>query len=413
MHRPLQPATAVIATAVIVLAACTDSAITSPTPPKTPEPSVAMKAWKPGPGDTCPISVHDQYATIGPDGKLYPTWHPPVDPATGCTFGHEHGRDPSGSPLYQAAGKIPFGYANEQLAAYDPTGMRHEDHVGHKIEWEASLAMHINGIPTDIRCDVLAKLHQGTHSKDAFTNNLHEIVYHLKCTDGSELHITMMSAIGKPGEFVRTCDRTASVSVGPATPANSPVGGGKRIIADRACVDQFVLVPAGQSSAFNTGLRESWQTSNTVRLPNGKALAHFNPYFQVVSPSRFYEPARPDLTGRSLGICYETESNGDRARGGPCGLVSNLAQGSVTFDDPRSPFNGVLRVVDINTNRISNSAGPEVWYTDPFGGHAAPAPFPGSIRQFIAALDNTAVPFNGPTIGGTRSYGGPGVHAPN
>ena len=42
----------------------------------------------------------------------------------------------------------------------------------------------------EIRCDVLTKLHQGTHSKDAFTNNLHELAYHIRCTDGTELHIT-------------------------------------------------------------------------------------------------------------------------------------------------------------------------------------------------------------------------------
>ena len=39
----------------------------------------------------------------------------------------------------------------------------------------------------EIRCDVLTKLHQGTHSKDAFTNNLHELAYHIRCTDGTEL----------------------------------------------------------------------------------------------------------------------------------------------------------------------------------------------------------------------------------
>jgi len=34
----------------------------------------------------------------------------------------------------------------------------------------------VAGSVLEVRCDVLTKLHQGTHSKDAFTNNLHELV---------------------------------------------------------------------------------------------------------------------------------------------------------------------------------------------------------------------------------------------
>jgi len=390
--------------------ACNTGSFDPPEAP--PEPSRGMAAWRPGPTDTCPVAVHDRYSVVGPDGKLYPTWHPPVDLSTGCTFGHEHGRDPTGSTLFAGTGAIPFGYANEQLDLYDPTGPRHEDHVGHKVEWENGMVMRVDGFPIGVQCDVLTKLHQGTHSKDAFANNLHEIVYHLRCTDGNELHVTLMSAIGRPGEFARSCDRAALVAVGPATPANSPVGGGKRVISDRGCVDQFVLVPAGQSSQFNTGLRESWQTSNSVRRADGRTLAHFNPYFQVLAPSRYYDAARQDLVGRTVDLCYETDANGERARGGGCVLLP-AELSALPFDDVRSPFNGVDRFVDINANRIANAAGPEVWYTDPFGRHGATAPFRGSIKQFIAKLDNTAIPFTGPAIGNNRSYGGVGVHAPN
>lgn len=39
--------------------------------------------------------VHAQYQTVGPDGRLYATWHPRVDPVYGCHFGHEHGSDPA------------------------------------------------------------------------------------------------------------------------------------------------------------------------------------------------------------------------------------------------------------------------------------------------------------------------------
>ena len=81
--------------------------------------SIAYGVWAPGPHDTCTRADHDRYSVIGPDSLLYPTWHPPVDPVTGCTFGHEHGRDPRGSALYQDVGDLPFGYANQQLDIYD------------------------------------------------------------------------------------------------------------------------------------------------------------------------------------------------------------------------------------------------------------------------------------------------------
>ncbi len=402
---------------IVVLAGCNgDKTAGLDDPRANARPSVAYVTWNPGPGDTCPVAVHNKYSTVGPDGKLYPTWHPPVDPETGCTFGHEHGRDPHGSHLYGSVGDIPFGYANEQLDTWDPTGMRHEDHVGHKVEWENDVEMHLDGIADavlTIKCDILVKLHQGTHSKDAFTNNLHELVYHIKCADGTELHVTTMNPIGRPGGFTRTCDG-ARIEVGPPTPANSPEGGGQRVIPDRNCVDRFVLVPAGQNSSFSNGLHESWQTSTSIRKDDGTTLVSFNPYFQVNFPSRFYDPSLADITGRPIAVCYETEANGDKARGGPCASSTNNGTiPGITYNDPRSGFNGVSRFVDINSNRVDNSDGPEVWYTDPFGKHAKTSPFAGSIRQFISRTNNTAVPFNGPRLGDGRNYGGTGVHPPN
>src|SRR5712692_6612824 len=269
-------------------------------------PSAAFGLWTPGPGDTCTKDIHDQYAVVGPDGKLYPTWHPPVDPATGCTFGHEHGRDPRGSNLYKEVGAIPFGYANEQLDAWDPANPRHEDHFGHKVEWANDIQLHFGNDPANqlfnITCDVLVKLHQGTHSKDAFTNNLHELAYHIRCSDGTELHVTKLIAIGTPGQFDRSCNGDSSVIVGPATPANSPDGGGRRIIPDRTCAVQL-LVPAGQTSNWDL-LHESWQTSSDVCTADGHGLAFFNPYFQVFLPSRFYDPSAANITGRPIDVCF-------------------------------------------------------------------------------------------------------------
>ncbi len=379
--------------------------------------SIAYGLWNPGSNDTCTKAIHDGYAVAGPDGKLYPTWHPPVDPATGCSFGHEHGRDPRGSNLSNDVGAIPLGYANEQLEIWDPANPRREDHFGHKFEWENDVPLRFGSDAADqlfdIRCDVLIKMHQGTHSKDAFTNNVHELVYHIRCTDGTELHVTKMVAIGTPGEFVSSCADTTIVAGAP-TPANSPDGGGQRIIPDRSCADRL-LVPAGQTSDWGL-LRESWQMSESFRTEDGRGLAFINPYFQAFLPSRFFDPSAPNVTGRPIDVCYWVGPNGERARGGPCDNSTNRgADTGVLFNDPRSAFNGAARVFDINATVISNREGPTVWYTDPYGRHGRTEPFPGSVRQYIAKMDNDLNNIfpSGPGIGRSRPYTGQGVHAPN
>ncbi len=382
--------------------------------------SHAVGIWEPGPMDTCTREIHDSYTTVGPDSKEYPTWHPPTDPATGCSFGHEHGRDPRGSNLYAEVGAIPFGYANEQLDSFDPALQRHEDHVGHKIDWENDFELHYSGdvagqILQGARCDALVKLHQGSHSRDAFTNNVHELVYHIRCDDGTDMSLSILAAIGTPGEFVSTCDRDIRIIAGSPTPLGSPSGGGKRIIPTRDCVEQHMLVPPGERSNFSAALRESWQLSQSIRTASGRTVASVNPYFNVMRPSRFYDPAQEGLVGRPVAVCYEETTSGERAEGSDCDeSTANGSLPDVSWDDPRSVFDGSQRSVDINSNRINNADGPEIWYTDPFGKNARPEPFPGSVRQYIGAVDNVlAVNPSGPTFGNRRDYGGPSVHAPN
>jgi len=407
----------VVALCAASLASCNDSSPTSAAVDLSAvSPGRSFGIWTPGKTDTCSPDTHDRYATVGPDGKKYPTWHPPVDPATGCSFGHEHGRDPRGSALYRETGDMPFGYANEQLDVAQLGMQRHEDHVGHKVEWENDVQLRLKGGAggvIELRCDVLVKLHQGTHSKDAFTNNLHELIYHLRCSDRTELHVTMLSAIGRPGEFVSSCGGT--IHAGMATPANSPAGGGHRRLPDASCLLPRMLVTDGQQSDFNA-LHESWETHNEIRTADGKRLALFDPYFQVFRPSRYYDASLEGFVGRPVALCAVTIDD-RRARGSECSGMSTTVDGvlqGLDYDDPQSRFNGVRRQVDVNNNIISNANGPTVWYSDPFGRNARPTPFPGSIRQVIARLDNNyGVGVDGPVLGGNRNYGGSGVRAPN
>ncbi|MEO8032063.1 MAG: hypothetical protein ABI765_14530 [Gemmatimonadota bacterium] len=99
-----------------------------------------------------------------------------------------------------------------------------------------------------------------------------------------------------------------------------------------------------------------------------------------------YDQSLASITGQMIEACFYPDTNGELAHW----------------------------VVDTNGNFLDNEQGPEVWYTDPLGGHASQAPFPGSIRQFIARKPNAdKFRFDGPGIGDDRDYGGNGVHAPN
>jgi len=370
--------------------------------------SGALGMWSPSGGDTCSRELHDSYSVVGPDGLRYPTWHPAVDPS-GCTFGHEHGRDPHGSNLYAEVGDIPFGYANQHLVESGFGAPRNEDHFGHKVEWENGMLMRAGNTGTatiEIRCDVLTKLHQGTHSPDAFTNNLHEVAYHIRCTDGTAFSATLLTPIGTPGELVANCDRDRHVMAGTATPPNSPDGGGKRAVPDHSCVFSNINRTDGGTPRFDSALRESWEVSASLRRADGHWLASFNPYYQVMDPSRYHAPGADRQMLRPIDLCYTDAARGrDRCAG--------LPSTPVAWDDERSPFKGVRRFVDVNGNFVSNADGPNVWYTDPLGRNGRTTPFPGSIRQWIAKRNNDGLGLHGVVMGRDRDYNARGVRAPN
>jgi hypothetical protein len=261
------------------------------------------------------------------------------------------------------------------------------------------------GNVVSIECDILVKLHQGTHSPDAFTNNLHEVAYHIRCSDGTGFSATVLTPIGAAGELVVGCDRETHIDAGTANPAISPDGGGQRAIPAATCVQDQVIAPADGRPRFDNALHESWEISTSLRTTSGHTLAAFNPYFQVRDPSRFFDAGLPGLA-RPIDLCYLAQVRGrDRC--------AALGTDSVGWNDPRSPFKGVRRVVDVNGNFVSNEDGPNVWWTDALGRNGRPEPFPGAIRQWVASRDNDGLDLHGPTIGRNRNYDAPGVRAPN
>lgn len=366
----------------------------------------------------CTREVHARYWTWGPDGRVYPTWHPPRDPS-GCAFGHEHGDDPRTSVLFATVGFIPFGYANEQLAPSDPASRRDEDHVGHKIgagDGVPVRATNASDSPVVATCDALQMMHQGLHSPDAFTNNLHQMSYNVRCRyldDGGtiETRFTALVPVGQPGGF-SVSEQCASEThkrrdgVGAVTPADSPTGTGDRFIADAVCASEIV---AGDGDINR--INELWVygalASNAGQLKRFEIVT----FLFSSNPARYYDPAAPGRTGYTVDLCYRGAS------GFQCDQVRRLTERTgqkITYDDPRSPFNGAARLMSPDHLVIQNT-GPSTVYTDVFGKRFSATPFPGAIRQYIAG-NHAYDQHQGAINLQFRNYAGntaDGVHAPN
>lgn len=366
--------------------AATPTASLQPSPTSAPPTATSVPPTATAPsgqevpvrGQLCPAWVHDRYVTTGPDGKQYATWHPPVDEEFGCTFDHEHGDDPRTSVLFNEVGMPPFGYVNAI------EGQRKEDHVGNKVYV----------VNDDTRGgSLLVKLHQGTHSPDAFVNNLHELQYHYRNKDGRKLDIMILAAFGASGEIQLSCgDKTVVKTADPTN--NLGHGGSARFIPNATCFDPANLP------------YEDWISSNHIVRPDGRDVAYFDPHFAVFNPSRYYAPGKANNLGRSVELC-QSLSGSLRYE---CQFVRDNP--SITWDSPASTFKGNKREMYINQNQIYNQGGPSLWYCDPYGRNASTQPFAGSIPQYIAPVQHNQN-VNSLIFGADNQHDGPGVHSPN
>lgn len=444
--------------------------------------SVAMGQWTPNATyDTCSKDFHDTYFVIGPDGKKYPTWHPPTatDPTTGrlCSFGHEHGRDPRGSALWESirshfafdengngtidaaelsASGVPFGYASEQLRAFNlangiANADRNEDHYGYKIGWENGIVRTrtVNGqLQTfDMSCDALTVLHQETYSDVSYASNLHEMLYAVDCSRGvdaarygGKVIVSAMTTFGNPGEFTATDlnNNFVTVRFGTPQPIASPLGGVERgrVIPRAETVYPKILVPVRETSDFAAGLTETWYSALSLVRTDGTELVYVDPSFAVLSPSRYYDLARIAAVARTIDLCYIGIGAGGeviddplraaeivrQARGPECASVAPNGPATprvirISYDDPRSPFNGCRRTVTLGATRLSNGGGTAtLYYTDPYGRAARVGPFSGGIKQYVAVVSNgTASDVDRAAFGGDTDpcLSGSNIHAPN
>lgn len=190
---PLATATPVpptaTATSVPPTAIATATATAAPIPLAT---ATATPGTLPVAGQECPAWVHDRVTTTGPDGRTYLTWHPPVDPEFGCTFGHEHGDDPRTS---RADSSLPaFGYIGQLAGDNEP-------HVGFKVFVQNAGTVNDEG--RTILHDSRMVFHMGTAGPKRFTAQFHSLEFDFIARDGSghEVHVMGMADTGGVGSI--------------------------------------------------------------------------------------------------------------------------------------------------------------------------------------------------------------------
>ncbi|BAY36689.1 endo-1,4-beta-xylanase A [Nostoc sp. NIES-2111] len=373
--------------------------------------------WSPGKTWECPKWMHDTYWTKGEDGKVYPTWHPPVDfnPATNtyCTYGHEHGDDPRGSEVFNIAGMPAFGYVNEQLATNNPSNTsvhRHEDHFGHKVfvanNWRMYDTNDASKTPT---CDAVIKIHMGSHSPDALVNTVHEMSLAGKCDISEPFNLKYFALFGAPGSFIEPQAQSCSLPVTPGilpNPTNQPTGGMHRAIPTTQCYVRGTLDE--QSSTVNRRTIEFWLTN---------FLAGRSFYFTVTNPARFYDALSSTKIGRTVDACYNSAHPLSKTL--LCQEAVAASGSKVLWDDPMSPFRGTIHINTHFSGLVFVDSPSSVIYTDVYGKNprTSPAPAEGiTVKQIVPTkafsyrVDGNNSAF---ASGDYSAFGTNGVRAPN
>ncbi len=359
--------------------------------------------------DSC-RDLHDRYWVQGqnagisadpthPDNRAYHTWHPAIDvhPETGevCDYGHEHGTSPLLAPadVFELSGGWPaFGYAAAQ-AGTD----RHEDHFGHKVTVARFAAAIGNGAGDEtlydagFECNWLSKLHQGSHSLDAFANHLHEYFLTIQCFDGknaqgvrtgnivgTEFSVKLLYTYGRPNRFIEeNCaearDFDVSVLRGPngetldRASVEAPVTNAA-VPNDRAfvCSNALQWRSLDQRSEHAVAYTDIWTDFVEISNPNGDGVIQIQPYYLVKNASRIIEGFEnggdPSQVMRTIDLCYGADGQKLNLR-----YCEEAPATNPGWNSPLSPFNGALRAVHFKAVTLNNEGGAAVFCTNAFG----------------------------------------------
>jgi hypothetical protein len=283
----------------------------------------------------CPASVHDKYMVVGPDGKRYRTWHPIVDPQTGCHFAHEHGDMlPAGAPL------PPFGYAAEQAGMAAEIAL----HTGFKVYSHSPGNISGFGQPeADYRGPFDGKfyfvIHQGSGGAKRLVEQFHSTNFWSRDAQGRE---TNVFALADTGQLSDKCDERSS--------------GGRSVVSHNC--------PVYETWQFNVNVGNAWSVNTVAAVTYPLNHMHGSP------PCADATCSNVSLVSSSQEICNGNSSAcGNKA---PMGSADSLWLGHIrTLHEPNWQW--------------TNAGGAAQFCTDPMGMRQA-CSAPHSIMQRVPAV---------------------------
>lgn len=338
----------------------TPSASVSAKPPTPSNWSTSMGQWKPNPKfDTCTQAEHDSFSVVGPDDKLYPTWHPPVfkrADGTNCTFGHEHGADPSTS---KANSTLPaFGYIAAQMGMV-------ESHAGFKVfVFNAGETIESNVANKVADEDVRVVYHMGTGGVKRYTEEFHSVQYDIVKHDGSGAfaHVQAMSDTGTNDKVGSTC--------------STPRKGG-RDFSTIGCQDPY----------------EIWSYQLLIHDPKDPFRARMQSRFSLAGSVATFDPILTHDPSNNSKVVFSQDY---------------YYKGNSDPASPQGSFQGCHR--ETYTGGEWNNAGkPTVYYTDANGYVKSSQPEPGLLKQEFSSIQL----FPTTIWKAAKSYCGNGIHNPN
>ena len=305
---------------------------------------------------TCTEAVHDRYVLMGPDGRMYRTWHAqvvPIDAANPsgptCRFGHEHGDQPA--TLLADPTPPLFGYA---AAA----GGMIEAHEGFKVFVVNRGTTNDEGRTATNSTRIMA--HMGTGGPLRFTQRHHTLEFDLVAPDGHEVHVHGMADTALVGSI---CQRDRSLS--------------NNVPGDE--VGRTVVVMPGNGCDAVGSLYEIWLFKLDVGAATVLAsTAVFDP-ITVMNPADLTQAVRTEVAYPRFGVQY--------------GCNREAYHGPVYW---------------------YNRSGPTTFFTDAHGKRVA-AGTPLAIEQYVSRHTDIGIPMNQDQtlMKLHRSTCGPGLAAQN
>lgn len=282
-------------------------------------------------GQKCPQSVHDGYTAIGPDGNVYPTWHPSVDPATGCWFDHEHGSDPHLFVGFASIGMPGFGYTGTKSGFSEP-------HEGFKV--------FVTNNDQHGRAWMIV-LHQGTRGPKRALTQFHSLDWYITSTSGQKLvEIHTMADFGYSSP---NCSGPGNET--PAKFVAIPNSASGYTFSGHQYQRRFVPT----TDCASTRVYETWST----RINVGNVFAA-SPTFDIDNPSTVFNLNNPTEVRY---MCEFRSPNED------CASFYN------------TQWSGNKRGVLQPQQQVSNP-GPQEFYAD-LHGLVVDATAPGALKQFV------------------------------